>query len=109
MIEPHVLHGGASSWFRIAANSEVLRGVSSARLPPSLVPSFGAPVTPDSTRGDSVRLKPDSTDGALRTRFAESRAPDPESRVSTGSTRMFTPTRNCASADRNFVAIHRKM
>jgi len=24
MIEPHVLQGGASSWFRMAANSEVL-------------------------------------------------------------------------------------
>jgi hypothetical protein len=22
MIEPHVLHGGASSWFRMAANSD---------------------------------------------------------------------------------------
>jgi hypothetical protein len=29
MIEPHVLHGGASSWFRMAANSEVF-GLASA-------------------------------------------------------------------------------
>ena len=28
---------------------------------------------------------------------------------SAGSSRMFTPARNCASGDRNFVAIHRKM
>jgi hypothetical protein len=33
MIEPQVLHGGASSWFFIAANSEVFfAGLSSVRL-----------------------------------------------------------------------------
>ena len=72
MIDPHVLHGGASSWFRIAANSEDL--------------GFGA-ASAFFSAGASIRLEPDSTAGSF----------------------TFTPTWNCASGDRNFVASHRKM
>src|SRR5688572_19618024 len=113
MIEPQVLHGGASSWFRIAANSEALGfGASlSAGVPPSLVPSFVEPgkLRPAAPE-DAAGAEPTVT---LPAPGPGSRAPSPGSRVpgpeSAGSSRMFTPTRNCASGDRNLVAIQRKM
>ena len=76
MIEPQVEHGGASSWFCIAANDvifgEVIAAV--AEAPAAAATSSG------------------SCSGVVTT-----------------SSRTLTPARNCASADRNFVAIQRKM
>jgi hypothetical protein len=82
MIDPHVLHGGASVWFCIAANEL----------------GFGAGFA--STGGaDTVTFG-----GAGASTFAVL-----SSEPATGSSRMFTPARNCASGERNLLAIHRKM
>ena len=78
MIDPHVLHGGASVWFCIAANALALGLASGA-----------CAGTADAAGAEIVTLAACS--------------------VSAGSSRMFTPARNCASGERNFVAIHRKM
>src|SRR5688572_17774718 len=98
MIEPQVLHGGASSWLRIAANSE----------PFAFGAAAGAAFAPGASTFTSVRLKPDTTsevDGAS-TLIA---GLPPVASAEGGSSRMFTPTRNCASGLRNLVAIQRKM
>jgi hypothetical protein len=79
MIEPHVLQGGASVWFCIAANVLAL-GLASA----------GAGVGAAGAAGAEIVTLAGSA-------------------LSVGSSRMFTPARNCASGERNFVAIHRKM
>jgi hypothetical protein len=76
MIEPHVEHGGASSWFCIAANDDVRGEV--------IAPVADAPAAEATSSGSC-------------------------SGVVTTSSRTLTPARNCASGERNFVAIHRKM
>jgi hypothetical protein len=83
MIDPHVVHGGASVWFCIAAN-ELAFGFAAAAG--SGFTSAGA--------------------GAITT-FGAAGASAFSS--ATGSSRMFTPARNWASGDRNLLAIHRKM
>src|SRR5688500_18997723 len=97
MIEPQVLHGGASSWFFIAANDDLVGlGASASNADGAFTSIFGA----------SVRLKPDTTpsepDSAL------SPCPLAPWPPESGSF-MFTPALNCASGERNLVAIHRKM
>ena len=83
MIDPHVLQGGASSWLRIAANSDVfLAGAAAA-----------AAVGTDGETGGIVAAAAGGSAAA----------------GTAGSSRRFTPARNCASGDRNFVAIQRKM
>lgn len=76
MMLPHVEHGGASSWFCIAAKDDVFGDV--------IAPVGDAPAAAATSSGSC-------------------------SGVDVYSSRTFTPARNCASADRNFVAIHRKM
>jgi hypothetical protein len=76
MIEPHVEHGGASSWFCIAANDAV----------------FGDAIT---AVGDAPAAAATSSGSC--------------SGVVVSSSRLLTPARYCASCDRNYDAIHRKM
>ena len=76
MIEPHVEHGGASSWFCIAAKDDV----------------FGEAIAAVADAPAAAATSSGSCSGVVTT-----------------SSRLLTPTRNCASAERNFVAIHRKM
>lgn len=76
MMDPHVEHGGASSWFCIDANEEIFGDV--------IAPVGEAPAAAATSSGSCSGV------------------------VTTGSG-TFTPTRYCASGDRNFVAIHRKM
>src|SRR4029453_15311207 len=60
----------------------------------------------------SGRLKPDTTvedDPGPRVPDPESRATGSSAGSSAISSRRLTPARYCASGDRNFVAIHRKM
>ena len=71
MIDPHVEHGGASSWFCIAANDDV----------------FGDAMT---AVGEAPAAAATSSGSC--------------SAVVTSSSRLLTPARNCASADRNFAA-----
>ena len=78
MIDPHVLHGGASVWFCIAANELGFAGLAS---------------TGGATAAGA---------GVVTVTFGAGAS-------SAGSSRMFTPARNCASGVRNLVAIHRKM
>jgi hypothetical protein len=84
MIEPHVVHGGASSWFCIAANGE---DGTTARVGVTVAVTFSA------AEGFGTGI---STAGAVTGRSA-------------ASSRLLTPARYCASGDRNFDAIHRKM
>jgi hypothetical protein len=77
MIDPQVEHGGASSWFWIAANV------------------------------DREGLEADEgVEGAFAVAATSSASC---SGVVVTSSRLFTPARNCASGDRNFAAIQRKM
>ena len=85
MIDPHVVHGGASSWFRIAAPEN--DGLS------------GAP------EGAPLRA---SSSGAAASTFGAATGAGASALASDGSF-MFTPALNCASGLRNFVAIQRKM
>ena len=76
MIDPQVEHGGASSWFWMAANLET-----------------------EGAEGD---------EGADGTAALTSSASCSGVETVTSS-RLFTPARNCASGERNFAAIQRKM
>ena len=80
MIDPQVEQGGASSWFCIAANDAVER-VELTVAVGSTAAGFGAGI---------------AADAALLC-------------ASITSSRLLTPARNCASGDRNFDAIQRKM
>src|SRR5687767_9248084 len=106
MIEPQVLHGGASSWFRIAANSLVL-GAGGPEGPP-LRTSGSATDDEAEAAGATVTLGV-----ATPARPAPPNPPASPALVpppaSLGSSRMFTPARYWASCDRNLVAIQRKM
>ena len=83
MIDPHVVHGGASSWFRIAAPEN--DGLSGApEDAPLRASSSGAAASPFGAATGASAL---ASDGSF----------------------MFTPALNCASGLRNFVAIQRKM
>jgi len=86
MIDPQVEHGGASSWFWMAAKVD---------------PDFAAKDTKEDEGVEGV----EGVEGTLA--FTSSGSC---SGVVTGtSSRLFTPARNCASGDRNFAAIQRKM
>ena len=79
MIEPQVEHGGASSWFCIVENDD-------------FAPEDAA-FAEDAEGAEAVALTSSaSCSGVVVT-----------------SSRLFTPARNCASGDRNFAAIQRKM
>src|SRR6187549_302498 len=97
MIEPQVLHGGASSWLRIAANSDD-RGFSTCALSVLSAAATPAPALPSESRAPT---------------FAEAPAgePTPASGVesSSAASLTLTPKWNWASRDRNLVAIQRKM
>ena len=67
MIDPHVLHGGASSWLRIAANSLPLFFAGAASLSVRLKPDATTDGAETVTLA-SVRLKPDTTYVATRVR-----------------------------------------
>ena len=87
MIDPQVVHGGASSWFCIDAPANVLADLAAA----------GAGVL----------------EGRLAVAMSAFAASDFASTFAAGASAagsfMFTPARNCASGLRNFVAIQRKM
>ena len=83
MIEPQVVHGGASSWFWIAANCDA----SSSEQSRPVGLTFAVGVDGAFGAGTVGRLQ----------------------RRSIASSRLLTPARNCASGDRNFDAIQRKM
>src|SRR3954468_21868832 len=114
MIDPHVLHGGASSWLRIAApeNDDLAgsadlgaagdSGFASVRLKPDPTEPDPDPTEPEPTEPEPT--EPDPT-------MPDPTEPDPAADavgVSPGSF-MFTPARNWASWLRNLVAIQRKM
>ena len=95
MIEPQVEHGGASSWFCIAANLEATGAEAPVLLPEAPV-LLGA--------------------AAAGVAFAAPAASAPKAVTSSVScsgvvttSGMFTPARYWASGDRNLAAIHRKM
>ncbi len=79
MIEPQVEHGGASSWFCMAAKVE---------------PDFAAEAAENAELADAEAV-------AFTSRASCSG-------VVVTSSRLFTPARNWASGDRNFAAIQRK-
>ena len=81
MIDPHVEHGGASSWFCIAENFDAV-GLTGAEAPVLRVSASGLAIAATSSVNCS---------GVV------------------ASCTLFTPARYCASGDRNFAAIHRKM
>src|SRR5690242_770695 len=98
MIDPQVLHGGASSWFWIAAcaKSCALGGPEGPplRTSESATSPFGAAAAEAPATADSVFFASGLPAGAV---------------VAEAGSWMLTPARNCASGDRNFVAIQRKM
>src|SRR5262245_29283040 len=97
MIDPHVLHGGASSWFWIAAWAKSLAFLPTSAECEATGAAFGSGLVV--TIGSVALPAPSEVEGPA----AGCRLP------ASGSSFRFTPTRNCASGDRNFVAIHRKM
>jgi hypothetical protein len=83
MIDPHVEHGGASSWFCMVAKAE---------------PNFATEGAEDTELADA-----EAAEAVALTSSASC------SGVVVTSSRLFTPARNWASGDRNFAAIQRKM
>jgi hypothetical protein len=82
MIEPHVEHGGASSWFWMAAK---------------LDRDFAAEESKEDEGIEDDGTVPFTSSGSC------------SGVVTVTSSRLFTPARNCASGERNFAAIQRKM
>ena len=76
MMDPHVEHGGASSWFWIAANDDIARdeinGGGDAAVPdavPAPKPvAIAAPATPFSTIQNQEDAPPCSTCGSIMVR-----------------------------------------
>ena len=85
MMDPQVLHGGASSWFCIVENDDF---------------------APEDAAFAEDAEGAEGAEGAEAVALTSSASC---SGVVVTSSRLFTPARNCASGDRNFAAIQRKM
>jgi len=91
MIEPQVEHGGASSWFWMAAKEDffVVGAGAAAVVELDELPELLEP--PEPLPGAVACTSSTSCSGVV------------------GVSAVLTPARYCASGDRNFTASHRKM